>query len=340
MTPRKIVIRGPNWVGDAVLGVPAMKAVRERCPDARITLLARPWVAGVFSHAPFIDDVWTRPRPGVSSWIRTAMEMRERDFDLAILLPNSFESALTAYVGGIPARAGYATDRRGWLLNHRVEVPSPPPHQSEYYLQLVDSVLGPGDRPSIEIDASPAERDQAGRLLAEHDIVAGQGYIAICPGAAFGSAKRWFEDRFAAASDRLSALLNQPVVVVGSSAERDVGERISDMLSGPSANLCGKTDLGALLGLLETASVVLTNDSGPMHLAAALGAPTVAIFGSTDVRVTRPLGRRTRVIRHPVDCSPCMLRECPIDHRCMDAVRVDEVVEAALELTTNGGDRS
>ncbi len=339
MRPQKIVIRGPNWVGDAVLGVPAMKAVRERCPGARITLLVRPWVAGLFDHAPFVDDVWIRPRPGATGWIQTAREMRERDFDLAILFPNSFESALTAFAGGVPRRAGYATDHRRWLLNHRVEVPDPDAHQSEYYLRLVDAVLGPGDHPSIDIEASAEERRQAGEVLARHGIDSARGYIVLSAGAAFGSAKRWFEDRFAQAAETLANRLDKAVVIVGSAAEHDIGERIFELLGGEATNLCGQTSLGELVGLLESSALVLTNDSGPMHVAAALGAPTVAVFGSTDVNVTRPLGRRTRVVRHAVECSPCMLRECPIDHRCMEAVTVDEVVAASLRLTGRGLDR-
>jgi heptosyltransferase-2 len=309
-----------------------MKAVRDRCPEARITLLVRPWVAGLFDHAPFIDDVWTRPRPGAASWIQTAREMRRREFDLAILLPNSFESALTAYLGGVPARAGYSTDHRGWLLNPRIDVPEPHLHQTEYYLRLIDEVLGPGDRPSIDIEASPGERRAAGALLEARGVDPARGYVVLSPGAAFGSAKRWFEDRFAEASDRLSDALGATVVIIGSAAEREVGERIRQMMASTAHNLCGETHLPTLVGLLAGASVVVTNDSGPMHMAAALGRPTVAVFGSTDATVTHPVGPRTRVVRHDVDCSPCMLRECPIDHRCMSAVTVNEVVEAALEL--------
>lgn len=339
MTPKKIVIRGPNWVGDAVLGVPAMKAVRERCPDARITLLVRPWVAGLFEHAPFVDDVWVRPRPGATGWVQTAREMRSRDFDLAILLPNSFESALTAFAGGVPARAGYTTDHRRWLLNHRVEVPETGAHQTEYYLHLVDAVLGPGNHPSIDIEASEDERKLSAGLLAGQGVDCSRGYIVLSPGAAFGSAKRWFDDRFAEAAEKLADQLGKAVVIVGSGAEHDVGERIRETLGDAATNLCGQTSLGELVGVLEGAALVLTNDSGPMHMAAALGTPTVAVFGSTDVNVTRPVGPKTRVVRHAVECSPCMLRECPIDHRCMEKVTVDEVVAAAVEVAGAGLDR-
>jgi heptosyltransferase-2 len=220
-----------------------------------------------------------------------------------------------------------------------VEVGDTPTHQTEYYLRLVDSVLGPGAHPSIDIEASSDERRQAGEVLAGHGVDSQRGYIVLSPGAAFGSAKRWFEDRFAEAAVTLSGRLEKAVIIVGSAAEHDVGERIRKAYGERATNLCGQTGLGELVGLLEGASLVLTNDSGPMHVAAALGAPTVAVFGSTDVNVTRPLGRRTRVVRHAVECSPCMLRECPIDHRCMEAVTVDAVVAAAMEIAGGGGDR-
>lgn len=333
MTPAKIVIRGPNWVGDAVLSIPAMKAVRERFPAAEITLLVRPWVAGLFRSAPFVDDVWTRPKPGVTAWIHTAREMRRRGFDLALLLPNSFESAWTAFAGGVPARVGYATDTRRWLLNPPVPLPEGRPHQSEYYMRLVEDAFGEVPRPDVRISASPDETAAARRLLSKHRVDADRGLLVLCPGAAFGSAKRWFGDRFAAVADRLAEERGLRVAIVGSAPERAIAERIQAELARPAAMLCGETDLETLLGVLSLASLVVTNDSGPMHMAAALGVPTVAVFGPTDADVTGPVGPRTRVVRRPVACSPCMLRECPIDHRCMDRVGVDAVVRAARQLT-------
>jgi heptosyltransferase-2 len=331
-TPRKIVIRGPNWVGDAVLGVPAMKAVRERYPEAEITLLVRPWVAGLFRSAPFIDNVWTRPKPGVTAWIETAREMRRRRFDLALLFPNSFESALTAFAAGVPTRVGYATDTRSWLLNHPIRVPPRKQHQVDYYLHLVEDALGATTRPDIRIGATEDEIAGARRLLSKHHVDPEADFLVINPGAAFGSAKRWFEARFAATANRLARDRKLQVVMVGSAAEKPIAARIEASMMGPSAVLCGETDLETLCGVLALASLVITNDSGPMHMAAALGVPTVAVFGSTDAEATSPVGPRTRVVRHDVACSPCLLRECPIDHRCMEQVTVNEVVVAAGEL--------
>jgi heptosyltransferase-2 len=335
-TPDKIVIRGPNWIGDAILGVPAMKAVRERFPAARITLLVRPWVAGLFHSAPFIDEVWTRPRPGATEWIKTAREMRRRRFDIALMLPNSFESALTTYLGGVPDRVGYATDRRGWLLNRSVERPRKKMHQVDYYLNLVDVAFDSPGRPDIAPDiaiaATEEELSGARRLLADSGIDATSGFLVVNPGAAFGSAKRWNEERFAAVADRLAGQTSLQVVMIGSESERPIAERIKLLMDESGVVLNGRTDLETLVGVLAQASLMITNDSGPMHMAAALGVRTVAIFGSTDAEVTSPVGPRTRVVHHEVSCSPCLLRECPIDHRCMDAVTVDEVSNAAMEL--------
>ena len=337
MTPHKIVIRGPNWLGDAILSVPAMKAVRERVPKAESTLLVRPGVAGLFHSAPFIDEVWTRPRPGAIEWIRTAREMRRRGFDLALLLPNSFESALTVYLGGVRDRIGYATDTREWLLNRSVRLPRGKPHQVDYYLNLVDAAFGSGAHPDIEIAPTKEESASARKLLTSAGVDPSAGFIVINPGAAFGSAKRWFENRFAEVADRLADEMGSQVVMIGSDSERPIAEKIRESMKMPAVVLSGETDLETLVGVLALASVMVTNDSGPMHMAAALGVSTVAVFGSTDADVTSPVGPHTRLIRHEVACSPCLLRECPIDHRCMDAVTADEVVEAARRLVVARG---
>ena len=334
MEPHRIVIRGPNWLGDSVLSVPAMKAVRSRFPNAEITLLVRPWVAGLFHAAPFVDKVWSHSKPGLSDWIRTARQMRRRKFDLALLLPNSFESALTVFAGGVPERTGYATDARGILLTQSVAVPTGKRHQAAYYLDLVESLFGPVSEPTVEITATEDERQAARQLLRSEAVDPAKGILVINPGAAFGSAKRWHEGRFARVADQLAEELKLQTVVIGSDAERPIGECIQRMMQHRSAVLSGQTDLETLIGLLAEASLVITNDSGPMHIAAALGVPTVAIFGSTDAEVTRPVGLRTRVVRQEVACSPCMLRECPIDHRCMEAVTVDQVFEAAKSMDT------
>ena len=329
----KILIRGPNWVGDAVLAIPALKAVRERFPRAEITLLVRPWVAGLFSSAPYVDRVWSVKRPTtLKNWVRITRDIRGRRFDLALLLPNSFESALMMFMGRVRQRIGYATDGRRWMLTDAVTKASEPRHQIHYYLELAKALSAATDRPSIAIEATPLERDSARRLLAAEGIPVSAPFLVLNPGAAYGSAKRWHQERFAKVADNLAAEMGLHVALIGSEVEGAVANRICESMTRRTAVLNGKTSLETLIGVLAESTLMITNDSGPMHMAAALGIPTVAIFGPTDETTTGPYGPLTRVVKHAVECSPCLLRECPIDHRCMNAVTVDEVCRAAREL--------
>ncbi|HEY2383864.1 MAG TPA: lipopolysaccharide heptosyltransferase II [Terriglobia bacterium] len=330
---KKILIRGPNWVGDAVLAIPAMKAVRENFAEAEITLMVRPWVAGLFTSAPFIDRVWSEPKPSsLTDWRRVTREIRAGEFDLALLLPNSFESALMMFAGGVRQRVGYATDARRWMLTTSMKPVAEVRHQTHYYLDLVKTVTPGAVQPSIEIRATAAEREAARRLLASEGIAAGSPFLVLNPGAAYGAAKRWYADRFASVANALSGELKLSVVLIGSESERGIAEEVAGQITGRTAILNGKTSLETLIGVLSESSLMITNDSGPMHIAAALGVPTVAVFGSTDDRVTSPCGARTRIVKQQVECSPCLLRECPIDHRCMTGVKVDDVCRAAREL--------
>ena len=329
----KILIRGPNWVGDAVLAIPAMKAIRARFPGAEITLLVRPWVAGLFSSAPYIDKVWTENKPKtLTSWIRITRDIRKREFDLSLLLPNSFESALMMFIGGVRHRVGYATDGRGWMLTDAVPKTTGRQHQMDYYLNLAKVVSAATDRPSISIEATVSERDSARQLLAAQGIPSGAAFLVLNPGAAYGSAKRWHQDRFADVADNLASQLGLHVAIIGSEPERAIANQVCERMTRRPAVLNGKTSLETLIGVLAESSLMITNDSGPMHIAAALGIPTVAIFGPTDETNTGPSGPHTRIVKHTVECSPCLLRECPIDHRCMNAVTVEEVCRAAKEL--------
>src|SRR5436309_9253514 len=309
----KILIRGPNWVGDAVLAIPAMKAVRALFPDAEITLLVRPFVAGLYAAAPFIDKVWSEAKPSrLTDWIRITRDIRNRQFDMALLLPNSFESALMMLLAGVPQRVGYATEGRQWMLTNGVTAGSKSVHQMQYYLDLVKVISATVESPSIEIEATRHERDTARKLLATEGIPYSAPFLALSPGAAYGTAKRWHEDRFANVADNLARELGFCVAVIGSEMERSIATRICERMASPTAVLAGKTSLETLIGVLAESSLMITNDSGPMHIAAALGVPTVAIFGPTDERITGPCGPRTRIVKSKVECSPCLLRDCPI----------------------------
>jgi heptosyltransferase-2 len=330
---KKILIRGPNWVGDSVLAIPAMKAIRNCFSDAEITLLVRPWVAGLFTSAPFIDQVWSEPKPArFADWTRMAKAIRSRDFDLGLLLPNSFESALMMFLSRVPNRIGYATDGRGWMLTNSIAPAGDGRHQVDYYLDLVKTISSSTTRPSIEIEATSAERATARTLIENLGIPPGAAFLVLNPGAAYGSAKRWLEDRFAKTAEILAEELDLRIALIGSEAERTVAEQIAAKIRRKTTVLNGMTTLETLIGVLAESSLMITNDSGPMHIAAALGIPTVAVFGSTDERVTGPSGPRTRIVKKPVECSPCLLRDCPLDHRCMNAVTVEDVCRAAREL--------
>jgi len=343
----RILLRGPNWLGDAVLAIPAMKAIRERFPQSEITLLVRPWVAGLFTGAGFVDHVWSEPRPrGILSWMRLAQKIRRRNFQAAVLFPNSFESAAGVFLGRVPCRLGYAADWRGWMLTHPVKRPMQKRHQVEYYLELArefgDRDQFPARHGAVKHDGSvsagnwslspnSAQRADARRLLASHGIPEGSAFMTLNPGAAYGSAKRWHPERFAETGDRLAARFGLRAAIIGSQSERSAAEEIRSRMRSPIAVLTGKTSLEVLIGVLAESALVITNDSGPMHIAAALGVPTVAVFGPTDERVTGPSSPRARVVKEPVPCSPCLLRHCPIDHRCMRRVTVEMVCKAAEE---------
>ncbi len=349
MNADKILIRGPNWVGDSVLAIPAMKAVRAQFPKAEITLLVRPWVAGLFTSAPFIDRVWTEPRPtSVSDWSRITHAIREKHFDLGVLFPNSFESALMLFLGRVSTRVGYAADGRSLLLTSALSPSREIRHQVHYYMDLVEKLRGlkPTDYnrncrsplasahgvPSIEIRATEEERSEARQLLNAEGIGGAERILILNPGAAYGSAKRWDEARFAEVADRLSTELALRTAIIGSASELPVARKVQSLMKTSAAVLNGKTTLETLIGLLAETTLMITNDSGPMHIAAALGTPTVAVFGSTDERTTAPFAVNTKVVKKPVPCSPCLLRECPIDHRCMTGVTVNDVCHAAREL--------
>jgi heptosyltransferase-2 len=322
--PSRVVVRAPNWVGDVVLSLPALRDLRRLYPAARLEVLARPWVGELYRAVSEVDAV-VESR-GVAA---DAAALRGR-FDLGVLLPNSFASAFSLWRAGIPERWGYATDARGLLLTRRCRVPASVRGQSQvyYYRSMLEglglAVAGPPDA-SL---ACPEEWATEGEHLLGDD----GPWIGVNPGAFYGTAKRWPPERFAAAAALVARRTGARVAIVGGAAERPLGEAIAAQLGGRSRVLCGETTLAGLVGVLKQLQLLLTNDSGPMHLAAALGTPLVAVFGSTDWTETAPFSARARILREETECAPCRLRECPIDHRCMTRVSVDRVAAAALEL--------
>jgi len=329
---QRVLVRGPNWVGDAVLCTPALANLRKALLHAKISLLVKPWVGGLLEGNPHIDDIILYEDRHKGPWgkLRLAAELRVRSFELAILFPNSFESALVAFLAGIPHRVGYETDGRGILLTVRVDRDREllRRHQAEYYVNLLQAVgLDRGERDLVVI-VSQKEEAEAIQILLGEGVGEDDVIVGLNPGSVYGSAKRWPADRYATLADQLSRA-GARVLLLGSSKEADILARVQSLMQSKAVNLAGKTSLKLLAAILDRCRVLVTNDTGAMHVAAAVGTPVVAIFGPTDPRVTSPLGKFHQILRHPPSCAPCLLRECPIDHRCMTAISVEEVLAAA-----------
>ncbi len=328
---RSILVGGPNWLGDAVLALPTLANLRRSLPGARISLLVRPWLSDLFRSSSFIDEVLEVPGWNQLRWAVTAL--RRRRFELALLLPNSFRTALIATLGGIPHRIGYVTDGRGPLLTVGVRPSTGTSmHQADYYLGLLRALRWDAWERLARLPLPPGSGAEAEKLLAASGVRPDALLIGINPGAAYGTAKRWPAERFAEAADLLADRLGTTALLFGSPAEAPLTRAIRERIRGPAIDLGGRTTLSAFTSLLGRCRLLLTNDTGAMHMAAALGLSCVALFGPTDPRRTGPLGPNHRVLRDPPACSPCRYRDCPIDHRCMRDLGVREVVAAAETL--------
>jgi heptosyltransferase-2 len=334
--PDTILVRATNWVGDAVMSLPALRALRQRFPRARISILARPWVADLYRREPFCDDLIPYTARTVAEKWSAGQELRRHRFDSAILLQNAFEAAAISYLAGIPERIGYARDGRGFLLTQAIPVPRRgqiPRHERFYYLELLHRAGILGEVPAsdvIRLEGAPAAR--ADGLERFRQLGLGETVIGVSPGAAYGTAKRWLPERFAESANQLAGELGATVAIFGSKDERQLCETVARSIAAPVKNFAGETTLAGFIDLAAACRVYLTNDSGAMHIASALGVPTIAVFGATDDEATGPTGPLAKVLREPVECSPCLKRECPIDHRCMTRVSAVRVAEAALEL--------
>ena len=331
----RIVLRPPNWLGDAVLALPAMAAIREHFRSSHLTIAAAPSVAALFREDTDAgpDRVIELPAP-----TRDAVAALEGEgFGLGILFPNSFRSAWQFWRARIPARWAYATSGRGLLLTRRSlpERRSGVPHQSDYYRDLVRGLgIACDDTTLPRVRPRHPSVERATALLASHGVPHDTPLVGFAPGAAYGLAKQWPPQRMAELIARLGRHHGVVSVVFGAAHDRDAGRAIESWLRAHApdmvprvVDLIGRTSLGSLIAALERVTAFVSNDSGAMHLAAALGRPVVSIFGPTDERATRPLGTHDVLTSH-VLCRPCMLRDCPIDHRCMRRISVDAVYDA------------
>ena len=331
--PRRVAVLAPNWLGDAVMALPAIADLRRRFPEARIVIAARRSVADLFRLVAFVDDIINQDVDA----------LRASGADVAVLLPNSFASAWLVRRAGIAERWGYATDWRGWLLTRAVRRPKGSLHQGAYYQHLIGA-LGI-DAPGTEVRLlEPALTIPDRAVTSARDLLAGRGWdrerslVVLAPGAAYGTAKRWIP---AHVSRLINDLVRQgrTCVLVGSRADapttRGIRDAVNDTSRAQVIDVSGETSLEMLAATLSIAHACVSNDSGAMHLAAAVGTPLVALFGPTRESETAPLtrsGGRAEVLTHPVWCRPCMLRECPIDHRCMTGIDPARVLVSVKRL--------
>lgn len=343
--PFSVLIFAPNWLGDAVMALPAVADVRRRYPSARLVIAARAGIADLFTLVPGVDDIIALEWKG-RWWARAAMRKDAAHLSavgagVAILLPNSFSTAWLASRAGVPERWGYARDMRGRLLTRAVPPPRHSLHQAAYYQHLTHALAVPAGPLEPELQVPATAVDEARRLLVAHGWDERRPVIVLAPGAAYGTAKRWIPDHVATLVTDLVRRRGASCVLVGSRADRATTSSIrfgmgSDVIS-HVMDIAGETSLAALAGVLTLAQACVANDSGAMHLAAAIGVPIAAVFGPTREHETAPLsrgGRPAAVLTHPVWCRPCMLRECPIDHRCMTRITPDRVFTTIEQMMT------
>ena len=343
--PGRLVVIAPNWLGDAVMALPLLADLHRAWPGTLMTVAARAGVAPLFAMVAGVTDIVRLEgsgRQALSTWRQNAHLLESGRFDAALLLPNSFLAAWLASRARIPERWGFARDLRGRLLTLAIPPPRPEGHQAAYYQALAPALGVPaGDRVARIVPDDDA-RARARNILHEAGIVEGQPFVVFAPGAAYGRAKQWLPERFAELAGLLTRT-GRSVVLVGTAADAGVCAEIVRLTEGPGpvVDLSGRTDLATLAAILSLSAATVANDSGAMHLAGAVGARLVAIFGPTSARKTAPLRSHAsapdpRILATNVWCRPCMLRECPIDHRCMRRISAHAVFEALASIEFQG----
>ncbi|MEK6708941.1 MAG: lipopolysaccharide heptosyltransferase II [Nitrospinota bacterium] len=337
-------VLAPSWIGDAAMAAPFLASLRAAFPEARIEAVASPWTAGLLEAFPWLDAVHRAGGSGGLGRWRGVFGLRQRlgGAEAVWLLPNSFRSALLArWIGGRRV-VGYSTDRRGWLLTDVLAPPpeSPPPHLVDYYLGILE---GAGLRPSLREVSLPVGEEEAGaarRLLAEAGLEGARPLVGVHPGAFFGESKTWPPEGFGAVARQLAREAGARVAVLGGAAEGGLAGRVCRESGGAAVSLAGRDHLRMLPALLKELDVFVAGDTGPLHVAALVGTPTVSLFGPTDPRRTAPRGARHRVIRQEIECSPCFERTCPLGHhRCMREIGAERVAAAVLSVLAESAGR-
>ncbi|MBW2031524.1 MAG: lipopolysaccharide heptosyltransferase II [Deltaproteobacteria bacterium] len=324
----KVLIRSTNWVGDAVMSLPALESVAANFPEAEITVLARPWVVPLLKGHPAVSRVMPFAKgrglfSDLREVIRISRTIRGEGFDLAVLFQNAIEAAIISFLGGVKNRVGYNTDGRGFLLTHAIKRKREvlELHQVEYYLWILRGMGWKAETRDPEIFLDSEDRRRADTILSSMGFGRGDFVLGLSPGAIYGPAKRWPPERFAAVADRAAEKWRARVLIFGSEGEKK-----------DAIDLCGQTSLGEAMGLIRACDLFVTNDSGLMHVAAALKVPLVAVFGSTNPKTTGPRSRKARVVTHSASCAPCLRKECPTDFHCMLDIQAGEVWESMEAL--------
>lgn len=342
--PAHVLVKEVNWLGDLVMTLPALRAVRRAFPQATLAVLVKQELASFFDGTRWVDEVIgyrvRRSLAGIVDRRRLVADVRRRRFDLAILFPRSFESALWTALARVPRRVGYVADRRGALLTHRAERGAAvlAQHQVHDYLHLLRATLGiVGTPDDCQLDVEPRHRATMDAWLAARRRRRGP-LVALAPAAAYGPAKEWPAARWAALADTLAARHGAECVLVGAPGERARCEEIAGATRQGALVAAGETNVGQMIALVSRCAGFAGNDSGAMHVAGALGLPTVGVFGSTNPRRTSPLGPRTRVIYHQIECSPCKARTCRFGHyECLTRIDPPEVERALVDLGAFAG---
>ncbi|MDH3393659.1 MAG: lipopolysaccharide heptosyltransferase II [Desulfobulbaceae bacterium] len=335
INPRTILIRSTNWIGDAIMTTPAVRTIRENFPSAHISILSHPWVADVFAASPHVDEIILYRKKdrhrGVSGIWRLGRTLADRHFDLAIYLQNAFEAALIGKLAAIPNRAGYTTDGRSLLLTHRAKIRREikKVHQVHYYQDMLKQLgLTPGSD-ELFLQLPPETIRWAHEFTTSHKS---GPTIGLNPGAAYGPAKCWPAERYGMLAARLAKEHNATLLVFGTSADNTVAEAIKAQSPDRIVNLAGKTNLSEAMALIGACDAFVTNDSGLMHVGAALKTPLVAIFGSTDSVATGPYADNAVVIQKDLPCRPCLKTHCKSDFRCMTDISVDEIAATVAQI--------
>jgi heptosyltransferase-2 len=327
----RIIVHMPNWIGDSILSFPALGNLGKSFPEAKIYLACHKRVANLFTGIDSIEKtIILKDQSSFRGMNESLQELKKYNFDIGLLFTNSFSSALLFYLAKIPQRWGYSRDWRHIFLTKSVSIKKhgKPVHQVHYYLNLLSGLGLETNTPCLSLPISPEEKNQARSLLLSHQINDQRPIVMFNPGAFYGTAKRWPAEKYAELARLLQKDLSAHILIIGSKDEVELAESIANSMATPAVILSGKTSLRKLAALMGLSDLLVTNDSGPMHMANALGTPVVALFGPTDPRSTKPYQDPSLYIKKEAPCWPCSYRECPFDHRCMTKISPEEVYRA------------